>query len=183
MNKTFREIRKKYEWPNMKRDLEYCVKKCPSCQMNKTLGPRPRAPMGITTTARKFFERCALDIVGPTTVTNQGNRYILTLQDDLTKFVEAEPIPMHDAETVAREFVHNIVLKFAIPESVLTDRGSNFLSELFQNTCKFLRIRRIHTTAFHPESNGGIERGHRVLVEYLRQYVTEDQRDWNDWIP
>jgi len=90
---------------------------------------------------------------------------------------------MQDAETTAREFVRNIVLKFGIPEVVLTDLGSNILSQLFQNTCKLLRIKRIHTTAFHPESNGGIERGHRVIVEYLRHYVTEDQRDWDDWIP
>jgi transposase InsO family protein len=139
--------------------------------------------MEITTTARTPFEKCAMHIVGPTTVKNKGNRYILTFQDDLTKFIVAEPIPMQDAETVAREFVRNIVLKFGIPEVVLTDQGSNFLSQLFQNTCKLLRIKKIHTTAFHPESNGGIERGHRVFIEYLRHYVTEDQRGWDDWIP
>lgn len=183
MNRTFREIRKKYEWPNMKRDVENYVKRCKSCQLNKTLGPRHRAPMEITSTARKPFEKCAMDIVGPTTVTNKGNRYILTFQDDLTKFVVAEPIPRQDAETVAQVFVRSIVLKFGLPEIVLTDQGSNFLSQVFQNTCKLFGIKRIHTTAFHPESNGGIERGHRVLIEYLRHYVTEDQRDWDDWVP
>jgi len=71
------------------------------------------------------------------------------LQYDLTKFVVAEPIPTQDAEIVARGFVHNITLKFGIPEVVLTDQGSNFLSELFQNTCKLLRIKRTHITAFH----------------------------------
>jgi transposase InsO family protein len=97
--------------------------------------------------------------------------------------VVAEPIPTQDEETVAREFVRNIVLKFGTPEVVLTDKGSNLLSEMFRNTCKLLRIKKIHTTAFHLESNGGLERGHRVLVEYLRHYVTEDQRDWDEWIP
>jgi transposase InsO family protein len=183
MNRTLREIKKRYDWRNMKREVEDYVRRCQNCQRNKTLGPRHRAPMEITTTARKPFERCALDIVGPTTETNAGNRYILTFQDDLTKFVIAEPIPTQDAETVAREFVRNIVLKFGTPEVILTDQGSNFLSELFQNACKLLRIKKIHTTAFHPESNGGLERGHRVLVEYLRHYVREDQKDWDDWIP
>jgi hypothetical protein len=162
---------------NMKREVEDYVRKCKSCQMNKTLGPRRRAPMEITR-ARKPFEKCAIDIVGPTTETNQGNRYILMIQDDLTKFVVATPIPAQDAETVAREFGRSIV-----PEVVLTVQGSNFLSELFQNTCKLLRNKKIRTTAFHPESNGGLERGHMVLVEYLRHYVAEDQRDWDDWIP
>jgi hypothetical protein len=122
MNKTFMEIRKRYEWPNMKRDIEKYVKRCKSCQMNKTLGPRRKAPTEITTATRQF-ERGALDIVGPTAVTNKGSRYILTLQDYLTKFMAAIPIPTQDTETVAREFLQNIVLKYGIPEVILTDPG------------------------------------------------------------
>ena len=110
----------------MKRDIEGYVKQCKSCQLNKSLSPRRKAPMEITTTARRPFERCVLDIVGPTDVTNKGNRYILTFQDDLTKFMAAIPIPTQDAETVAREFVQNIVLKHGIPEVILTDQGANF---------------------------------------------------------
>jgi len=109
MNKTFREIRKTYKWPNMKRDIEKYVRRCKSCQLNKNSSPRCKAPMKITTIARQPFERCALDIVGPTGVTNKGNRYILIFQDNLTKFMAAIPIPTQDAETVAREFVQNIV--------------------------------------------------------------------------
>ena len=182
MNKTFREVSKQYEWPNMKRDIESYVKRCQSCQLNKNLSPRRKAPMEITTTARQPFERCALDIAGPTDVTNKGNRYILTFQDDLTKFMVVIPIPAQDAETVAREFVQNVVLKYGIPEVVLTDQGANFLSELFANVCKLLQIKKVQTTAFHPESNGGLERSHRVLVEYLRHYIAEDQRNWDEWV-
>jgi hypothetical protein len=181
MNRTVREIRKRYDWSNTKREIEGYVEKCQSCHVNKTLGPRHKFSMEITTTARKPFERCSIDIVGPTTETIKGNKYILTFQDDLTKFVVAEPIQALDAETVAREFVRSIILRFRAPEVVLSDLGSNFLSELFRNTCKLLRIKKLNTTAFHPESNGGLEKGHRVLVEYLRHYVAEDQRDWDDW--
>lgn len=139
----------------MKRDIKNYVKKRQGCQVNKTLGPRPREPMEIITTARKPFERCALDILGQTTVVNKGNRYILMFQNDLTKFVLAKPIPTQDAEIVAREFVHNIILKFGISVVIQTDQGSNFLSELFQNTCKLLRIKTIHITAFHPNLTVG----------------------------
>jgi len=120
--------------------------------------------MEITKTARRPFERCAIDIVGPNTETRKENRYILTFQDDQTKFVVAEPIRGQDADTVAREFVRNIVLKFGALEVSLSDQGLNFLSELFRNTCKLLRIKTINTTSFHPESNGGLERVHRVRV-------------------
>jgi transposase InsO family protein len=138
--------------------------------------------MEITTTASRPFERCVLNIEGPTDVTNKGNKCILTFQDDLTKFVVAIPTPTQDAETAAREFVQNVVLKYGIPEVILTDQGAKFLSELFASVCKLLQIRKIQTTAFHPESNGSLERGHRVLVEYLRHYIAEDQRDWDEWV-
>jgi hypothetical protein len=116
--------------------------------------------MEITTTSSRPFERCALDIVGPTAVTNKGNRYILTFQDDLSKFMAAIPIPTQDAETVAREFVQNIVLKYGIPEVILNDQLANSLSELFASVCNLLQIKKIRTTAFTQSrtvaSNGDI---------------------------
>jgi len=131
--------------------------------------------MEITTTAKNPFEKCALDIVGPLTETMSGNKYILTFQDDLSKFIVAMPISQQDAETTAKEFVLNIVLKFGSPAQILTDQRSNFLSDLFKNTCKSLKNKKIQTAAFHPESNGSLQRSHRVLAEYLRHYVREDQ--------
>ena len=183
MNKTYEAIKSHYTWPNMKQEIEEYVKRCEKCQVNKRLRPKPKAPMEITSTAERPFERCALDIVGPMTETVSGNKYVLTFQDDLSKFLVAIPIPQQDAETVARKFVLEIALRFGAPTQVLTDQGSNFLSELFKNTCKLLKIRKIQTTAFHPESNGGLERSHRVLAEYLRHYVNEDQTNWDEWMP
>jgi hypothetical protein len=100
-HRTIREIRKRYSWPNMKREIEGYVKKCQSCQVKKNTGTPKKGPLEITT-ARRPFEKCAIDIVGTTTETKKGNRYILTFQDDLTKFVVAEPIQAQDADTVAR---------------------------------------------------------------------------------
>jgi hypothetical protein len=92
------------------------------------------------------------------------------------------PIWTQDAETVAREFVQKIVLKYGVPEIILTYQGANVLSELFTNVCKLLQIAKVQTTAFSPESNGGLEGCHRVIVEYLRHYIAEDRRDWDEWI-
>jgi len=88
-----------------------------------------------------------------------GNKYVLTFQE--TK----------------------IVFEHGMPEKILTDQGTNFTSEMFKNTCKLLRIEKIQTTAYHPESNGALERSHRTLAEYLRHYINEDQTDWDEWLP
>jgi transposase InsO family protein len=139
--------------------------------------------MEITTTAEHSFEKCSLDIVGPLPETIKGNKYILTFQDDLSKFVNAIPIPQQDAETVARALVLNIILKIRTPKQILTDQGTNFLSDLFKNVCKLLRIKKLQTTAFRPEFNGALERSHGVLAQYLRHYVNEDQTNWDEWVP
>jgi transposase InsO family protein len=182
MNKTYRVIKSQYTWPRVRREVEDYVKQCRSCQINKILTPKHKAPMKITTTTERPSEKCYLDVVGPLPVTLESNKYILTFQDDLSKYVIVVPIGQQDAEMVARAFVVNVVLKYGTPRVLQTDQGANFISEVFRNTFKILKIKKIQSTAFHPESQGGIERSHRVLAEYLRHYVNEDQTNWDEWV-
>ena len=131
--------------------------------------------MAITTTTQHSFEKCALDKIGPT-----GSKYILTVQDDLSKFLIAIPIPQQGVETVPKEFVFNIVLKFGAPVQILTEQGSNFLSNLFKITCKVLKIEKIQTVAYHQELNRSLEGSHWLLAEYLRSYVRKDETNWDE---
>jgi len=57
------------------------------------------------------------------------------------------------------------------------------LNKMFKNMCRLLKIDKIRTTAYHPESNGALERSHRTLAEYLRHYINKDQTDWDEWVP
>jgi hypothetical protein len=77
-------------------------------------------------------------------------------------------------------FVTHFVLKYGTPHTVLTDLGTYFPSDMFRSTCKLLKIKKIQSTAFHPETNEGLERGHRVFAEYLRHYIREDLSDWDE---
>jgi hypothetical protein len=65
---------------------------------------------------------------------------------------------------------------------ILTDQGSNFMSEVFTKVCKLLKIKKIKCTAYHPQSNGALKRT-LVLVEYLRCFILEDQSNWDKWLP
>ena len=144
---------------------------------------KTKLPLQITDTPEVVWQNCSMDIVGPLTQTCEGNRYLLTFQDELSRYTLAVPISQQDALTIATDFVEQIILKFGIPQTLLTDQGSNFLSELFANVCKLLRVKRIKTSSYHPQTNGALERTHRVLVEYLRFYILENQIDWDKWIP
>jgi hypothetical protein len=182
MNRTYDRIKLLITWPGMKQELEEYIRNCETCQKNKITLNKTKMPLQITTTPDVVWVKCALDIVGPLTPTLDGNKYLLTFQDELSKYTVAIPIQQQDAETADKAFVDEIVLKFGIPQTILTDQGSNFLSELFTNTCKLLKIKKIKTTAYHPETNDALEITHRVLVEYLRCFILEDQTNWDKWI-
>jgi hypothetical protein len=183
MNRTYDRVKLFITWPGMKQELEEYIRRCETCQKNKITQNKTKLPMTITTTPELVWEKCALDIVGPLSQTLDGNKYALTFQDELSKYTLAVPIKQQDAMTVARAFVEEIVLKFGIPQIVLTDQGSNFMSEVFANVCKILKIKRIKCTAYWPQSNGSLERTHRVLVEYLRCFILADQGNWDLWLP
>jgi len=85
------------------------------------LSRKTKIPLIITETSSKPFEKCALDIVGSLNITASGNKYLLTFQDDLTKFNKAIPILNQEATTVAKEFVTKIICEHSIPETVLTN--------------------------------------------------------------
>ncbi|XP_011859870.1 PREDICTED: uncharacterized protein LOC105557283 [Vollenhovia emeryi] len=180
--RTLHRIKLRHHWHGLNKDVESYVAKCEFCQKNK-LRHKTKMPLVITDTPTRPFEKCALDIVGPLTITATGNKYALTFQDNLTKFSKAIPLENQEANTVAKAFVTKIILEHGIPEKVLTDQGTNFTSEIFKNTCKLLKIHKIQTTAYHPESNGALERSHRTLAEYLRHYISTDQTDWDEWLP
>jgi len=98
-------------------------------------------PLQITATPEDVWGKHSMDIVGPLTVTTEGHKYILTFQDELSKYTIAFPILQQDAEKIARVFVEETLFKFGIPQVILTDQDPNFFSELFTNVCKLLKIR------------------------------------------
>lgn len=165
----------------MNRDIKIYIDNCLTCKKNKVI-KHTRMPMKITSTANFPFEKIIMDCVGPVKDSNKGNRFMITFQDDLTKYSECIPKPNITGFPVAQIFVENIICRHGIPKILLSDQGSNFLSQMFQEVCKILKINHITSTAYMPTSVGQIERFHRSLSSYLRIYA-EEKDDWDEWIP
>ncbi|KAL4135986.1 hypothetical protein QTP88_007560 [Uroleucon formosanum] len=183
VSRTIKRVKQYYTWKGLKKVVQAYIASCSSCQKNKSNNTTTHQPMVITTTASKPFERIYLDIVGPLTVSEKQNSYILTIQDDLTKFSSAFPLHSHDAQNVAKALVEGFICQHGIPEIILTDCGTKFLSKLFKECCKLLEIEKLNTTPYHPQTNGSLERSYRTLAEYLRHYVDKDHKNWDNYIP
>lgn len=88
------------------------------------------------------------------------------------------PLAQITAEATATAFVNNFICRFGCPKAILTDQGTNFTSRVMQEVAKQFKIQHIKTTAFHPQSNGSLERSHHVLCEYLKCFITKE-RCWD----
>lgn len=183
INRTLERVKLYVQWPLMKQEIENYIRSCDTCQRNKNTRPLTRQELEITDTQSEPWIKIALDLVGPLPLTEDGNRYLLTCQDNLTKYLIAVPLENQEASTVAEAFVTKICLTHGIPQIILTDQGTNFMSKVFKHICKLFKIQKITTSAYHPESNGSLERSHKTLVEYLRCFCNEKQTQWEKWVP
>ena len=91
-------------------------------------------------------------------LTKSGNHNVVVFQDYLTKFPMVFPVPDQKAVQLAKLLVEEIVPLFGVPESLLSDRGTNLLSHLMTDLCKMLGTKKLNTTAYHPECDGMVER-------------------------
>ena len=90
-------------------------------------------------------------------------------------------IPDQKATTVADCFV-DLISRFGVPKSILTDKGTNFESALVRRICEMLGITKLRCTDAHPQTNGQTERFNRTLCDMLTHYVNENQSDWDRWV-
>ena len=89
----------------------------------------------------------------------------------VTKWVEAFATPDQCSETIAQLFVDHVVCRHGVPEELLSDRGANFLSDLTQSVCKLLRVRKINTSTYHPQTDGLVERFNSTLIGMISNMI------------
>jgi hypothetical protein len=166
----------------MKADIRYWVASCEPCQQRKTpnnLKPTELTPIPVG----QPFDLIAMDIVGPLPKTKNNNHYLLVITEYLTKWVEAFPIPNDESITIAKILVNEIFSRYGAPKRLLSDRGTNFLSGLIADICTIMGIERRFTTAYHPQTDGLTERFNHTIASMISKYVSNDQNDWDEFIP
>lgn len=98
---------------------------------------------------------------------------------DLTKYLITIPITTKDAHTVAKAIVNHCLLVFGLVKTVLTDQGTEYKNQVWNQVCKILNLVCKFSTAYHHQTLGTVERNHRVFNEYLRSYLDEFKQDWD----
>ena len=182
ISRTIARVLRQYTWPTVRHDVEQYVKTCIHCVRRKSHGAST-APLHPLQPANHIWERIAMDVVGPVPESIKGHKYILVVADYATRYVITIPMVDQKASTIASHFANKIISRYGAPESVLTDRGTNFLSQFVSNLCKLFQIKQMRTTAYHPQTDGLVERFNRTLCDMLACYVTETPEEWDVYLP
>ena len=178
---TTQRITAHFYWPGITQDIQRHVKSCHQCQrsnMRHSTVPVALGEMPVTETP---FQRVAIDLVGPLPLSKKRNRFILTLVDTCTMWSEAIPLPTIDSKRVA-EALLSIFTRVGFPEEILTDNGSQFTGRLMQEVYEVFRANHVHTSPYHPQANGQVERFNGTLIAMLRKLVDEKPEIWDSYI-
>ncbi|BHF83230.1 hypothetical protein SprV_0802637200 [Sparganum proliferum] len=158
-------IAARFIWPKMNSDIALWTKQCLACQKNK-VHRHTFSPPSTFAVPDVRFHHVHWDLVGPLPP-SRGYTHILTAVDRFTRWPIAVPISDTSAENIAMVFPTQWISTFGVPATPTTDRGSQFQSSLFREFTKLLGCAHITTTAYHPASNGLVERLHRQLKSAL----------------
>ena len=163
INKTSHKILNHFFWPGLKSDVSQHCKSCHTCQMvgnpNQTI---PKASLQPIPAFDEPFSRIIIDCVGPLLKTKSGCQYLLTIMCASTRFPEAIPLRNIKTKTIVKALVKFFTF-VGLPRSVQSDQGSNFMSGIFQLVMHELGIKQYKSSAYHPESQGALERFHQTL--------------------
>jgi transposase InsO family protein len=180
--KTRERIWAEFYWPGMCGDIRRYCQSCDRCQRMTPRGRTPKVPLVQMSLVDQPFERVAVDLVGPVTpASDRGNRFILVMIDYATRYPEAVALKKITAETVA-EALWDMWSRLGIPREVLTDRGSQFTSDVMQEVYRLLAIKGKKTTPYHAQCNGLVERFNGTLKAMIAKLCQERPKTWDRFI-
>jgi transposase InsO family protein len=174
-------LRTRVNIPYVREIAEHTIRTCNQCQFTQReptpmqpLHPIPRVDAG---------DAWAFDFIGPLPKTAKGNQYLLTAMDLGTDWAIAQALPRRSSESVAK-MLRYIIFTYGKPMAILTDNGEEFLSYHVQNLLRRFGIHHSHTTPYHPQTNGRLEKFNDVLTQMLvRMTAPTQQERWDEYLP
>ncbi|GAA5986355.1 hypothetical protein JCM11641_005352 [Rhodosporidiobolus odoratus] len=185
---TLEWLKKKVWWPSLTKDVEEYCKTCPSCQQTKPSNTLPSGKLHTLPIPSRPYQSVGIDFQGPLPPSKWGDEtvtFLWNLVDRLTG--ECILIPCSEkgltSKKCAEMYFRLVYPQWGLPDEFVCDQDVRWRSGFWRSFCKAVGTSLSMSSAYHPQSNGRIERLHRDLNQILKQFVSDSQEDWADAIP
>ena len=175
-------LKRNYWWPGLKEDVKRYVQGCFKCQQNKVLHQRKAGKLHPLKIPQGPWQEISIDIIGPLPTSN-GMDAIVIIVDRFMKMIRLKATTTNvSSEGIAKIYRDDIWKLHGIPRKILSDRGPQFASKFMEEFTRALGTKRQLSTAYHPQTDGQMERINQEIGTFLRHYVNYQQDDWTNWL-
>ena len=179
IDKVQQRILHRFDWPGLRKACERWVNACLACLQVKD--PRKMKCPLKSVESSEFNEVVQIDHQ-KICMKESGYNQILVIIDHFTKLAEAVPCQTASAEETCDHLITHWISRYGCPMTFQSDNGKAFAGDLMMRM-KRSHIAQTHTTTYHPQTNGLVERQNRTLVNMLRVYCSRYMTDWDKYLP
>ncbi|CAF2848289.1 unnamed protein product [Rotaria sp. Silwood2] len=184
VHRTLSRIRGKVWWPHMRASVANYIASCNQCAQHNILRTKPLGHLKSIEPPSAVFQVLHMDFWGPVrTPSARGNKYVIILTDNLSKYVTAEALPDCTARSAAQFLIDRFILFHGAPERLITDQGTHFNNNLLRTITNSMNIPHSFSTSYHPQTNGQVERFNATFAVQLAKYCDSEKTDWDLYLP
>ncbi|KAE8707211.1 hypothetical protein F3Y22_tig00110386pilonHSYRG00027 [Hibiscus syriacus] len=183
-DKMYRNLRERYYWIGIKKDISDFVARCLTCQQVKAEHQHPSGLLQPIKIPEWKWERITMDFVTGLPMTLSKKDSVWVIVDRLTKSSHFIPVRVnYTLDKLARLYISEIVRLHGVPLSIISDRDPRFTSRFWKALHTALGTRLDYSTSFHPQTDGQSERVIQILEDMLRGCVIDFHGSWENFLP
>ncbi|WVZ84759.1 hypothetical protein U9M48_031750 [Paspalum notatum var. saurae] len=183
-NKMYQDLKQKFWWTRMKREIAKYVSECDVCQRVKANHLKPAGMLQPLAVPAWNWEDIHMDFIVGLPRTSKGYDSIWVIIDRFTKSAHFIPVKTtYRTKQYAELYISRIVSLHGVPLTITSDRGSLFVSRFWEQLQTALGTKLIRSSAYHPQTSGQVERVNQILEDMLRSCALTYSTKWDECLP
>lgn len=183
-NKMYQDLKQRFWWTRMKREIAKYVSECDICKRVKASHFRSAGPLQPLSIPSWKWEDISMDFIVGLPKTSKGYDSIWVIVDRLTKSAHFLPVrTRYKTPQYAELYIARIVSLHGVPKTIVSDRGSQFVARFWEQLHAALGTQLIRSSAYHPQTDGQTERINQILEDMLRACVLTFSQKWDECLP
>ena len=178
---TYNSVKQHYWWPGMQTFVKQYVQGCGICQQFKiNRNPSHLSYLPIEgAKSTQPFASCSMDIIMDLPTSGGYDSILAVVDHSHTKGVILIPCNKTlTADQCTQLLMDNIYKRFGLMDKTISNRGPQFAAKSFLELLKLLKIKSSLTTAYHPQSDGAMERVNQEIEAYISIFCTNNLEEW-----